>query len=395
LDLIIEQEFIIAIANNSYNLKNNIDNLIDNLVDYNILTEEEIRVCLSKKKLFNVIQMLSNFAIFRLVHESSETLIESISENYFDIDLKKVLIEANKIFHNYEHKMFIQTKNKLWIEILRTICFYYLQRLFHGKKNLKHIDDLLNKIRSDIKFLQDAFQEKLGENTIKENLISIEKLLEFFESSSDMISFSVSSLREYNGIFFTFENAKKLLDWRVDFTSKEKKSVIDDIEKILKNFKSNENENGTKNPLVDYILLERKNSAMEKNQKNNNEEGDILEGIESNNNKNDNDNNRRKTIDISDFLGQINCMQDDKLENSLDLNKTNTVNFTLSKKIIEISDDDILIQGNLKKKSSAGYIKKLKNLIQFFPLKIKKNFIKKNFYKIFYFSEFGKHVIFK
>jgi hypothetical protein len=355
LDLLIQPEFIIAIANNSYNLINNIDNLIENIVDYNILTEEEIRVCISKKKLFNVIQMLSNYAIFRLVHESSETLIESISENFFDIDLKKVLIEADKIFHNTEDKMFIQTKNKLWIEVLRTICFYYLQRLFYGKKNLNVIDDLLNKIRLDIKFLQDAFSEKLGENTVKENLISIEKLLEFFESSADMISFSISSLREYNGIFFTLDNAKKLIEWRVDFSSKEKKSAIEDAQKVLKNYTPTENENTTKNPLVEYIILERKNMEEQENNKKK-EQANNLESIDFvEKNKEDNSENRN-FMDITDFLDQINLLQDDKHENQLDNEDkaSETINITLNKKIIEISDDDIIIQGVIKKKSSAA-----------------------------------------
>jgi len=359
LDLLIEPEFIIANANNSYNLINNIDNLIESIIDYNILTENEIRNCISKKKLFNVIQMLSNYAVFRLVHESSETLIDSISENFFDIDLKKVLIEADKIFHNFEGKMFLQTKNKLWIEVLRTICFYYLRRLIYGKKKIKEIDDLLNKIRLDIKFLQDAFSEKLGENTVKENLLTFEKLLEFFESSPDMISFSISSLRDYNGTSFTFDTAKKLIDWRVDFSSKEKKSAVEDAEKVLKNYKESENEKGNKNPLVEYILMERKIIAIEKSANNNDEEGDVLESVESQEKKNNEEianKNRRGTIDISDFLGQIIEMDNENNNNNNnDDKKSSVVNFTLNKKLEDnVHDDDIIKQGKMQKKSSTG-----------------------------------------
>ena len=146
-------------------------------MEYNILSEDEIRTFISKKKLFNVISMQANYSIFRLVHESSESLIETIDQDFFAIDLKKVLIESNKIFHEYEPRMFVQTKNKLWIEVLRTICFYYIRRIIHGKKKLKNIEELLNKLKDDINFLQNAFLEKLGENTVKENILTLEKLL--------------------------------------------------------------------------------------------------------------------------------------------------------------------------------------------------------------------------
>lgn len=358
MDLLIEPEFIIAIANNSYNLINNIENLIESILDYNILTEDEIRMCISKKKLFNVINMLSNYAVLRLVRESFETLTETINDNFFEVDLKKALIEADKIFSKFESKMFIQTKNKLWVEILKYICMYYFLRLVYGKKKIKKIEDLTEKIQNDMKFLQEAFSEKLGENTVKENISLIEKLLEFFESTEDMISFSISSLRENLGVMFDLEFTKKLIEWKVDFNSSEKKAAIADAEKVLKNFKD---ENAKKNPLVDYIILEKKSMEEQKETLNN------LESVESDEkNSKDASNNRRATLNIMDFLGQINDIPDSiqeegvivgqNDEGALNLEKagSTTVDFQLSKKIVDVADDDIIMQGNMQKKSSTG-----------------------------------------
>ncbi len=131
----IEKEFLIAVANNSTSLINNLDSIIDEILTYDILKEDEIRKIISKKQIISVIQMLTNYSIFRFVNECSESIIECFDDQFMNVDLKKVLIETNKQFENYEFKMFEQTKNKLWIEVLRTCCFYYIRRLLfiHNK----------------------------------------------------------------------------------------------------------------------------------------------------------------------------------------------------------------------------------------------------------------------
>jgi len=324
-------------------------------VEYNILSEDEIRTFISKKKLFNVISMQANYSIFRLVHESSESLIETIDQDFFAIDLKKVLIESNKIFHEYEPRMFVQTKNKLWIEVLRTICFYYIRRIIHGKKKLKNIEELLNKLKDDINFLQNAFLEKLGENTVKENILTLEKLLEFFECPASMINFSVYTLRQDIGVIFNIENAKKLFDWRIDFTSEDKKSSIQTTKEVLNKYIPDEKEKATKNILADYILMEKQNmlnDEMDDEDRNKN-----LEDVDSSNKKNEN--TRRGTIDISDFLGQIEDIPDsiedennDNIKNNDDNNSTK-VDYKLKKRNSFSGDDDVIMEGYMEKKSSV------------------------------------------
>jgi hypothetical protein len=304
--------------------------------------------------------MQSNYSIFRLVNESSESLIESIDQDFFSIDLKKILTEANKTFHEYEPRMFIQTKNKLWIEILRTICFYYIRRIINGKKKLKDINELISKLKNDINFLENAFLEKLGENTVKENISNLEKLLEFFECPASMINFSIYTLRQEIGVIFDIDNAKKLFDWRIDFSREEKKSSIEITKEVLSKYIPDEKEKSRKNILADYILMEKINLQNEENEENKDDN--------KNENLENSENQRKKTLDFSDFLGQIeninipdsfveenNIINKNNEEDINDIDKENssTVDYKLKEKKSFNNEDDVIMEGFMEKKSSV------------------------------------------
>lgn len=353
----IEKEYLIAVANNSTNIINHLDVLIETILSYNILSEEEIRNFLCKKKIMSVIQMLTNYAIFRYVNESSESIINCFDDQFLNIDLTKVLQETNKLFEDHETKMFDQTKNKLWIEVLRTCCFYYIRRLIYLKKKPKTIDEITSKMKADIKFLNEVFLNKLGENTIKENTKTLEKFLEFLETPPDMISLACYSIREYNGPTFNFEMARALIELRVDFTSADKKASIVTCKEVLDNYKVDESETAKNNPLLEYILMERKNLAKRVSRNDGLESVDEME-------KSDRkiDNIRRGTINISDFLGKINEIPD-----TLD-NKTEFDNRNSSINSVNIGNAGFAL--NMKKKeepkvdadvSHSGYMMKKSN----------------------------------
>lgn len=358
----IEKEFLIAVSNNSVKLLNYIETLVENILTFDILTEDEIREYLSKKKLISVIGMLTNYAIFRFVNENSETIINSFNENFVNVDLKAVLIEVNVVFEKYEQFMFFETKKKLWIEILRTCCFYYLKRLVYGNsRKPKTIDVLTSKIKTDLKFLFEAFLNKLGEYTIKENLKNLEKILEFLETPIDMISLSCYSLREFIGPTFSLDMVKSLIDLRVDWPSSDKKSAIVTCKQVLDNYKADESE-AKKNPLLEYILLERKNMAKRISH------SDSLESVEEiEKNERKIDNIRRGTLNISDFLCQINeipeslSISQGKKDQGNSDNKENTSNpdkvgFVLSNinKDVTTKDADVIYSGYMEKKSEKA-----------------------------------------
>jgi len=350
----IEKEFLIAVANNSTSLINNLDSIIDEILTYDILKEDEIRKIISKKQIISVIQMLTNYSIFRFVNECSESIIECFDDQFMNVDLKKVLIETNKQFENYEFKMFEQTKNKLWIEVLRTCCFYYIRRLLFIKRKPKSLQELTNKIKEDIKFLNAVFAEKLGENTIKENTKNLEKFLEFLETPVDMISFACYGLRECNGSTCNFDMVKSLIELRFDLNSADKKSATQTCREVLENYKDDDNSKKN-NPLLEYIVMERKNLGKRKS---------ITEGLESieESEQSENNKNKTKSYNLSDFLGDfgevaesVDATKDlgDQEKNSIGPGLIN-INFT--KKNDEAVVTDIICEGEMMKKSNSRLI---------------------------------------
>lgn len=294
--------------------------------------------------------MLTNYAIFRFVNESSESLIASFDEQFINIDMKKILTEALTNFEKYEEFMFTQTRSKMWIEILRTCCFHYIRRLIFGKnKKPKTIEEIIKKIKDDQRFLLEVFLNKIGENTIKENILMLEKILEFMETSADMISLACYSLRESLGMTCNIDMIRALMEYKVDFSAADKKSAFLTCKEVLENYKSDEKDNKN-NPLVDYILLERKNM----NSRVSKSEG--LEGINDENVENARkfENIRRGTVNISDFLGVIGEIPDEVDENKNVEDKVETVNFVISKKKEENTvDADVVYSGVMQKKSNS------------------------------------------
>lgn len=328
------------------------DTIIEEILIYDVLNEDEIRKIISKKQIISVIQMLTNYSIFRFVNECSESIIECFDDQFMNIDLKKVLTETNKLFENYENKMFDQIKNKLWIEVLRTCCFYYIRRLLIIKRKPKILDEITTKIKEDIKFLNAVFSEKLGENTIKENTKNLEKFLEFLETPIDMISFSCYSLRECNGSACNYDMIKALMELRVDLDSSDKKGALQTCREVLENYKENDNEQSKKNnPLLEYIVMERKNLGKRKS---------ITEGLESleDSEQNDSYKNKSRTYNLSDFLGNMNEVAE-SLDFSKDIESKNSVsttpglvNINFTKKKEEVVTD-VLYEGLMEKKSKS------------------------------------------
>jgi len=334
---------------------NNLESIIEEILTYDIFKEDEIRKIISQKQIISVIRMLTNYSIFRFVNECSESIIECFDDQFMNIDLKKVLTETNKQFENYEQKLFIQVKDKLWIEVLRTCCFYYIRRLILSKKKPKTLDELTRKIKDDIKFLNEVFSEKLGDHTIKENTKNLEKFLEFLETPVDMISFSCYSLREYNGTTCNFDMIKALIELRVDLDSADKKSALQTCKEVLENYKEDDSDpSNKKNPLLEYILIERKNLSKRKS---------ITEGLESieESEQTENNKNRRKTYNLSDFLGKFSDAPEsvdaskDLSDHKKNSNSPGLVNINLTKKKEEVVTDTIC-EGYMMKKSNSRFI---------------------------------------
>lgn len=332
------------------------DSIIEEILTYDILKEDDIRKIISKKQIISVIQMLTNYSIFRFVNECSESIIECFDDQFMNIDLKKVLTETNRQFENYEPKVFSQTKDKIWIEVLRTCCFYYIRRLIFSKRKPKTLDELTKKIKDDIKFLNAVFSEKLGENTIKENTKNLEKFLEFLETPVDMISFSCYSLREFNGPTCNFDMIKALIELRIDLNSADKKGALQTCREVLENYKEDDSDPSKKtNPLLEYIVMERKNLSKRKS---------ITEGLESieESEQNENNKNRRGTYNLSDFLGSFNEIPEsqDSFKDSPDQNKNSispslvNINFNTKKKDEVVTD--VICEGFMMKKSNSRLI---------------------------------------
>ena len=106
----------------------------------------------------------------------------------------------------------------------------------NAKDHFKEVYDLTRKIKRDKTFIIDLFKPYITNEKLNEILTLFDHFIEFFDVSSDMISFSCSKLRELIGPSFDLSKAKTLINLRFDFKDEEKKDALASCKDILDNF---------------------------------------------------------------------------------------------------------------------------------------------------------------
>lgn len=325
------------------------EDLIDSIETYNIYKREEISIKIQRNEIISSISLICNFCIFRFVVDLYDVIIEKFENHFLNLETQSIIDLCDEVYSEFEIHINPVIRQKIWKEVLRNSISNYILSLFLIEdKKFMTIENLRFKLREDIKRFESFYINKIGDESTYQILNNLNYLIEFLESSLDMISFPCQSLREFNGDSFTIENVKDLIDLRNDFHHKEKQEAIETCMQVLKNFKDDKKDNPT-NPLFDFVK-QKINSKINRVSYTLNEKN--LESIDEDL-KSINKGKRLSKKELLDFGIDISDSEDDEPQIVDNENKDRIENFFVPKesKEIKISEIDILYSGEMKKKS--------------------------------------------
>ena len=367
-DLIIEDEYLISVANSSFNLIQLLNTLVDNMKDMDVLSEKEIIEEVEMRKITSYINKLTLNSIIRFVYDQKDELAKIFDNiNFFDLDMIKVVFQTSQIFNEYRLTMTTPIVKRCWNEILKlTLCYYISSLLFTAKKRNKNINEIKEKIKNDKKLLVETYEPIVGENLTKATIKILEDIYNFFEVSQTLISSSCLAIRLYIGPAFSISAAKKLVSLRSDFSKKEKEDSKRECEEALKSYKGPKygDNSGYFNLLGEKIKIIDKEKKILKKISEENSGNVIIDHNEINNINIDKDTGynledakkRKFTIiktDLGDFLKDFSD-GDDEQDNNIKI-KNNNINDDENEDIKENCEIDY--EGFLHKKAFQFYKK--------------------------------------
>lgn len=357
IDLDIDKEFLIAIANNSNKLNSQYEDLIEQIKMMKVIKEDEVDQAASQREISRQLRMISSNAITRFVNELSEAFVSEFEENFMVLDISYILEITFTTFGKFIKLMHHSIQRKTWGEVVKYILFEYIKSLLTtASKKIKKIDDLTKKIKNDEEELFEAFKDVAGENLTKETLKILDDFLNFLDVSPDMISLSCSKIREFNGPQFTISTVKALINLRCDLTKEEKTEAINSCKIILDNYANDENDQNILNKNNRLLgNLETEINLKEKQERDEESKEEILERIEDSLRP-----KQRKTISLADFLNiegfnenDLDLNPEETEKNLKILNQKTRISLSDMQDTLHTKDTDIIFQGIMQKKSSA------------------------------------------
>ena len=263
MNIVMENEYLIAVANNSFNMITFLNNLIDDMRETKILTVQEINEGLQNKKLMYIINKVSQNSISSFVSQFRLELGKEFKNiNYIDLEMEKILIKTFDIFGKFKPLMNILIIKKCWNEILKLTLYHYITcLLMTANKNQKSVEQLRQKINYDTKILTETYEPVVGTNLTKSTLKIMNDLYDFLDVSSYMISHSCLTLRQYIGNSFSISTIKALIKLRSDFSSEEKNDAIEQCKDVLSKY--NEPDNNNLGGYFQYMEKELKRQERE------------------------------------------------------------------------------------------------------------------------------------
>ena len=245
LNIIVDNKYLIAVANNSFNIINLLNNLIDDMKEMNVLTKEEINQNIQKNKLMYTINKISQYAISHFVSHFRNDLGNEFKNIYFiDLNMEKILVKTNDIFGKYKSMMNLLVIKKCWDEILKLTIYHYICCLLTtANKKQKSVGELKEKVKYDTGLLKETYTPVVGPNLTNSTIKIMNDIVDFFDVRSYMISSSCLTFRQYIGKSFTIQTMKYLIKLRSDFTSQEKDEAIEQCKDILLNYQEQDDTN--------------------------------------------------------------------------------------------------------------------------------------------------------
>ena len=259
--IIIEDEYLITVSNDSFTINELLTSFIDNLKNLNILTIEEINEEAQMKKIMELIDKLSFNAIIHLIYEHKDPLEkEADSQNFLEMNLEKIIKLSGEIYAKYKSMMNGRVKKIFYKELLKlTLCYYITRLLLIDKKKKRKREDIINKIKKDKDVLLDTYKDIIGENLTISTLKILDDIISMLEVDKNFISTAILTIRQYIGPAFTYSVAKKLIKLRSDLTKEEKLDCRKQSEDVLNNYEGPIGETSS--------FFQKINSKIKKNDK--------------------------------------------------------------------------------------------------------------------------------
>lgn len=337
--IIVEKEFLLAIANNSEMINHLLNNsLIEELRNTKLLTDKEINEALRFHQLMSSINLMTQNSVSRFVNDLSEKLEKEFLDHFLALNVTRILVATKDIYGEYNAFMSPFVKKKCWEEILKLTVFFYIKSLLTtANKKVKTVDELINKLNDDKSLLFETYEVFVGQNLTETNLKIISDVIDFLNISSFMISSSCLTLREYMGPSFNLSMAKAFINLRCDFSVNDKKDAVEQCKEVLNSYIDKGNK------AVGGFF-----SKMQQDIKNEIEEDENgLDQIVEDNDK-DKDNQQIVVFSLDDFLTNEEANEDDE-------DKDENQSSQLLNQIEEVEVSDVQYEGLMKKKSHSKW----------------------------------------
>lgn len=233
-NLIIENEFLIAICNNSIKLSSLLNDFIDD-INKNSIDIKEIRVeeSIGKKDILKSINQISEISISRLVYEIIENPNSTIKQiSFTDEEFSVIIDKYSENFKDYNKYMHFSTQKKYWNEIIKLMVIKYFTSIIKLPSKSK-IDDVKTKINNDKALIITTFSNIIGKNQIEESTKLLSLVVDFLSSDLNMISFPLSNIKNQLEDSLKLPILKSLISLRSDWDKKQKEEAIETCEDFL------------------------------------------------------------------------------------------------------------------------------------------------------------------
>ena len=352
--IIIEDEFLITVSNDTLTLNELLINSIDNYRNLKIYSEEEIKEEIQIKKLVGVIDKLNNNAIVHLVYEHKDELEKEIeSQKFLKMDIIKIIKKSAEIYAKYKPMMNNRLAKIFYNEILKiTLCYYITRLILIDKKKKRKREEILAKLKNDKEIFLSAYTDLIGQNLSSSTLVILDYIINILEIDKIKITTPIITIRQYIGPTFTYSVAKKLIKLRSDLNKQEKMNCINLCEEVL---------NGFESPKMEYSsYFQILSSKIKKNEKDKEylkirasqlKFGNEIQKDKGNGFDDDNlniDNIKNNINDNSDY--------EEEIRNSIVPNTTREKNYIKSS-VIDLMGDNEEIEDQIEEEEEENEIK--------------------------------------
>ena len=264
LDIVMEKEFLLSMANNSLNIIQLLNSLIENIKEMEVLKEEEINEFIKLRKIMMRINRISQKSIITFVFNFLNVLGNHFKiKSFIDLDMTKILVSTNQIFGPYKQYMNILVLKKSWNEILKMTLYHYIHLLLTSSLTKVTVEQIKEKIKNDHSLISETYEGLVGKNLTESTIRILSDIRDFLDVSPYMISSSCLTLRQYIGPSFNLAKAKALIKLRTDFKEEDLADGVEQCKEVLDNYQEEKKDEADSMNYFQLIELEIKRKEAE------------------------------------------------------------------------------------------------------------------------------------